>query len=312
MTSAERFEIRSENYESDLINKITKSRIHPQSTQHAQIISLCDSAKSKKQKEESQSNPNLNNNQLNNVSQDKYQPARQNSTQTSINSAKSFRLLLYVADKNTHIKFLIDSGAEVSLIPLPLAGEFKKENVEITLYAPNGSTIDVYGHKYTEIKIDDFNYRSKIIVENVTQPILGLDFLNEHKISISIHNKMIHSERYNVSNKCINVVQTKEVTSEEPIQEIKDLIEKYHALFSESDNQVRRSTNTSIKHHIILDTTAPINSRQYYLAQELNIEVRKHFEQLEKDGIVTRSKSPYSSPITVIKKPNNKLRIRVK
>ena len=60
--------------------------------------------------------------------------------------------LLNVSDKASGYNFLVDSGAQVSLIPA--TGFFKnKPPQKLTLRAANGSLIETYGHKLIKLNI---------------------------------------------------------------------------------------------------------------------------------------------------------------
>ena len=85
--------------------------------------------------------------------------------------------LLHVKEKTTGLSFLVDSGAQVSLIP---AGQQDRNKgaEKLTLQAVNGSIIQTYGCRRIDI---DLNLQRKLawsfIVADVTTPILGADFL---------------------------------------------------------------------------------------------------------------------------------------
>ncbi|GFS65790.1 transposon Ty3-I Gag-Pol polyprotein [Nephila pilipes] len=61
-----------------------------------------------------------------------------------LNNYREFNYRLFVLDKKTGIKFLVDSGADESLIPAScgdkVIGDFK-------LYSANGTEIPYFGHK---------------------------------------------------------------------------------------------------------------------------------------------------------------------
>ncbi|UYV61691.1 hypothetical protein LAZ67_1005925, partial [Cordylochernes scorpioides] len=90
---------------------------------------------------------------------------------------------LFVQDKQTGLRFLVDSGADVSLIP---AKSGDKKQAELKLYAANGTKIDTYGTKLLEIDLGlrrDFTFPFKIA--KIDKGILGADFRN--KFNLLIH-----------------------------------------------------------------------------------------------------------------------------
>ncbi|GFT20928.1 RT_RNaseH_2 domain-containing protein [Nephila pilipes] len=106
-----------------------------------------------------------------------------------LNNCREFNYRLFVFDKKTGIKFLVDSGADVSLIPAScgdkVIGDFK-------LYAANGTEIPCFGHKILTLDLglrQDFQW--PFIIAKVNKGILGADFLNRFNLLIDIKNKKL-------------------------------------------------------------------------------------------------------------------------
>ncbi|KAK2575352.1 hypothetical protein KPH14_000825 [Odynerus spinipes] len=97
---------------------------------------------------------------------------------------------LLVADVNTGNRFLVDTGAEVSVIPPPTrqratASRFK-------LYAANGTAIDTYGDRLITVNLGlrrPFMWR--FIVAKVPKAIIGADFLYRYNLLVDIRNKRL-------------------------------------------------------------------------------------------------------------------------
>ena len=74
------------------------------------------------------------------------------------------------------IQFLIDTGATVSCLP---SNQFKPtEQCSIQLSAANGTAIQCNGNRDMQIVINDKIYKWQFHVCNVSQPIIGDDFLS--------------------------------------------------------------------------------------------------------------------------------------
>lgn len=215
--------------------------------------------------------------------------------------------LMYVIDQNTGVKFLIDNGASYSLIPKSHAGKFQEENIPMNLIAPNATLIKTFGTKKTNVKINNISYKADFIVAEVNLPILGIDFLHNNKILIDPFNNIIIDSVSNLQHKCINSIihQTNSTTK---IHLINQLKENFPTVFDTSQETARKRPN-NVEHTIRLNTDYPINSRQHYYNNTISQAIREHFDKLLKQGIVSRSKSRYSSPITIVIKPDNTLRI---
>ena len=88
---------------------------------------------------------------------------------------------------HTHFTFLIDSGAAISIIP---KNSSDVQDPWQTLKAANGSVIKTYGSETCKVLLNqDLPLWHKFVKADVTQPILGADFLSEHRMLVNM-NKM--------------------------------------------------------------------------------------------------------------------------
>ena len=86
-----------------------------------------------------------------------------------------------IRDKNSDMYFLIDSGADVSVLLLtsssmPATG---------TLVAANGSKINTYGAKTITLDFSVFVVEHSFLLADVPRPILGADFFAKHSLLIN-------------------------------------------------------------------------------------------------------------------------------
>lgn len=90
---------------------------------------------------------------------------------------------LSVMDYNTGLRFLVDTGANVSVLPVTKR-MFKKQCTDFKLYAANGTEIATYGVKTLVLDLKLRRpYRWEFILADVNMPILGAVFLSFHKFS---------------------------------------------------------------------------------------------------------------------------------
>ena len=75
--------------------------------------------------------------------------------------------------------FLIDTGADVSVIPKSFV-KFFKLNKDFQLTAANGSIIDTYGTKVVEVDLGLRSFSHEFILASVNKPIIGADFLSKY------------------------------------------------------------------------------------------------------------------------------------
>ena len=93
--------------------------------------------------------------------------------------------MLYVKDDLSDRRFLVDTGARVSVFPATwkdtryLAADF--------LHQPaNGSQIKTYGERKMTISFNNKQFQWKFIIAAVTQLLLGADFLSAHSLLVNL------------------------------------------------------------------------------------------------------------------------------
>ena len=94
-------------------------------------------------------------------------------------------IAIYYTDRMTGRRFLIDTGAEVSVIPPTVAA--RKHKQEIGLRAVNGSPIPIYGTRSITLDLGLRRvFRWIFIVADIQTPILGADFLREYGLLVNL------------------------------------------------------------------------------------------------------------------------------
>ena len=89
---------------------------------------------------------------------------------------------LFVRDKASGIRFLIDTGADICVFPRTLIpGRLRKS--DYMLSAVNGTTIATYGRRTMTLNLAprrDLSWR--FVISDHYKPILGADFLAHHSL----------------------------------------------------------------------------------------------------------------------------------
>jgi hypothetical protein len=88
--------------------------------------------------------------------------------------------LIYLKDSVSHTNYLVDTGAAISLVPF---------NSSLSATGPaivnaNGSAIPSWNFVRKQLKFGKNSFVHSFLQAKVSQPILGLDFLSRHNISI--------------------------------------------------------------------------------------------------------------------------------
>lgn len=215
---------------------------------------------------------------------------------------------LHIFDKNSGLNFLIDSGSDISCIPVP---RFCKEKTTPTnyLYAANNTKIPVYGDRMLNLNIGlRRDFRWKFVIANVSCPILGADFLSNFAILLDLNKSRLIDSLTGLSTKG---ELTK--TTQSQIKLISDdsafrtLFEKFPTLLNPIPNFKKPISHDTI--HYIETTGPPLFSKPRRLHPKMLNEVKKEFQYLMDEGICRPSKSPWASPIHVVPKPDGSYRV---
>lgn len=106
---------------------------------------------------------------------------------TSTAAIHSFRV--FVTDTRSGRQFLIDSGADILVIP-PIAGH--RASSDLVLTAANGTRIRTYGPKNLRLNIGlarSFPWRFE--VADVSRAIIGADFLRYYGLLLDVRNRRL-------------------------------------------------------------------------------------------------------------------------
>lgn len=215
---------------------------------------------------------------------------------------------LIVFDKNSNLKFLVDTGAEVSVIP-PDRQQQKYPNNNIFLFAANKSPIKTYGEKYLTLNIGlRRNLKWNFIIAEVSRPILGADFLTHHNLIISMKQRKLFDGSTNIATKC-NIA-----TIESPILGLStiDNNDKFHQLlksFPQITQPQRKlpAATHNIEHHIVT-SGQPVFAKPRRLAPSMLKAAKAEIQSLLDAGICRPSSSPWASPLHMVKKKNGEWR----
>ena len=217
---------------------------------------------------------------------------------------KSHRL--YITDKNSKLSFLVDTGANISVLPR-MKGQTKTP-LPFQLYAANNTTIATYGEKTLSL---DFNLRRpyvwKFIIADVSKPILGADFLKHHQLIVDLKNRRL-IDGITSLNVCVpvRVSNVPTVRSIDMSQSYHDILAQYPGITRLSSMQL--SCNINVQHYI--ETRGPpVHCRARPIPPHRFEIVKKEFENMMQQGLCRPSKSPWSSPLHIVPKKNGDIRV---
>ena len=150
--------------------------------------------------------------------------------------------------------------------------------------------------------------------------ILGLDFLEKHKIKLDATNKLLtiskngnknkisykshSSPLYNISKQNEKIIDLSHLSEvEKPL--IEKVLTKYQGIFAEKMNELGRA---HVVKHYIETQGCPITLQPYRTPITLRPLVQQHIQEMLDHGIIKPSSSPYRSPVVMVKKKTGDLR----
>ena len=213
--------------------------------------------------------------------------------------------LLHITDRVNKLNFLVDTGAEVSIIP-PTRSDRLRKRESFTLSAINGTAIAMYGQRSLTLNLGlRCTFRWIFIIADINKPLLGADFLHHFGLLVDMaHGKLVDTHTH----LSIHGIVTKgtppspSITTATPPH-----TQAYSSILSEYPDltRIHNYQDTPVKHNIthhISTTGPPLSSRVRRLSPEKLQIARKEFEHMLELGIIRPSDSPWASPLHMVPK----------
>ena len=200
---------------------------------------------------------------------------------------------------------LVDTGADVSVLP----AHFRRHAFpfDITLMAANGTRIPAHGCISTTVSIPHLrrDFSAKFIVADVSEPILGAEFFDQHQLLVDVHNRRLWDSltSFHANLTRCNTTTPKVSILSQPNAELLELLVKHAAVF---DIQANRPTPDIT--FCIDNTTVPKPARPYRLSPDKVQAAKREIEREISLGRMQRSQSQYASPFFPVRKPDGSWR----
>lgn len=212
---------------------------------------------------------------------------------------------LFISDRKSGIRYLVDTGATLSVFPVKLPT--KKKNDDLNLYAANGTPIPTYG---TVVLNLDLGLRRKLtwrfILAKVSHPIIGADLLYHHSILVDLAGcRLVDSITGLTLRGQLANVRVPSISSVPSGEWFTDILRKYPGV-----TQIT-SFQKSPKHdvvHYIETKGAPVTAKARRLPTERYNAAKKEFMQMVEEGICRPSNSPWASPLHIVQKKDGGIR----
>lgn len=212
---------------------------------------------------------------------------------------------LFIFDSNNKLNFLVDTGADISIVPRNTFSNFKKDT-QITLSAVNGSSISTYGKQFLKINLGlrrDFPFI--FTVASIERPIIGADFLARFGLTVDLKNRRLIDNETKLEVNCVYFnanLPTPKIFSVE--NKFIKILQRFPSLFAEPDFNL--PIKHKVKHRIVTEGVLPF--ARYRRLDPTKFKIAKtEFEHMVKLGICRPSSSFASSPLHMVQKkePND-------
>ena len=211
--------------------------------------------------------------------------------------------LVFLKDQLSGALFLADTGATVSIIPGPTSSGGQ------ALTAANGGTIATGAERTLQLVFSDSTSRSHrfsfdFIQGQVDGPILGIDFMRQFKMTVDPSAACVRRNDGTVFPGSLSSTLSNVVLSAIP-SDIQHLIEEFPDVCTTSKLMPPPATGVE---HSLLTEGPPVTARFRRLDSDKLKEARAIFAAWERDGVVRRSSSQWSSPLHMVKKKDGSWR----
>ena len=177
----------------------------------------------------------------------------------------------------------------------------------ISLQTASGRKIEVQGEILLNISSKSLrrSFWWTFVVADVTQPILGLDFLAAHEILVDCYHCQLIDQQTNMRATCTRSQQIDlsiQLAVPDLHPRIKEMLHQYEALLKPL--QVGETNPESYCHTINTGSAPPVFARPRQLAPDKLSAAKAEFNKMLANGIIRPSQSNWSSPLHMVKKPD--------
>uniref|UniRef100_A0A5S6QHD9 RNA-directed DNA polymerase n=1 Tax=Trichuris muris TaxID=70415 RepID=A0A5S6QHD9_TRIMR len=222
-------------------------------------------------------------------------------TLTAVAAAVNISRCTYLMDRHSGTRFLVDTGAAISLLPLSHGIDYPTKTVTQALQAINGTSVKVSGAKTLTVHFDNMPPLTwTFTVAKIDTPIIGADLIHHHQLIVDLANDRVFPFAQRPGNNTSpGLAASVSAQPDKFAQLLQSFVDAQHH-YGPNTEQKRNS----LEHiqHVIETTGPPVYSKPRRLAPERLRIAKQHFDDLLRQGIVRPSNSNWSSSLHLVPK----------
>ncbi|BHF67784.1 hypothetical protein SprV_0301081300 [Sparganum proliferum] len=210
--------------------------------------------------------------------------------------------LFYINDKSSGLRFLVDTGAEVSVIPLLRRHRLKPS--QFSLQAANSTTISTYGQRSLTLDLGLRRRFQWVFIEaDVKSPIIGADFLSSFGLTVHVrYRRLIDTTTQLFAIGTISSERSVGIHLTIPSTPFADILKDYPSITKPC--HFAETVQHGVKHHIVTAGQS-VHARPRRLHPEKLRIAKNEFEHMMNLGIICPSSSPWTSPLHMVPKKSS-------
>lgn len=208
---------------------------------------------------------------------------------------------LFLFDERTNQRYLVDTGADISVLP-PTSAERRNIPSVFNLVAANNTNIQTYGQRNITLSLGlRRQFPWTFTIADVAKPIIGADFLSYYGLLVDLHGRVL-IDRLTCIRSIGKVVidPTPSITTLKTDNLFHQLIHSYSDLLENSTSS-KINTKHNVVHHIETRGT-PVFARSRKLPPIKLHQAKQEFELMIQKGICRPSNSAWASPLHMVRK----------
>lgn len=223
----------------------------------------------------------------------------------AIGKGYSINNRLHVRDKVTGRIYLVDTGADISLVPVD--SKFRGSPSDLKIYAANNTVINTYGESSHTLNLGlrrDIHWN--FCIADVPLPIIGADLLWHYGLLVDLRNRRLvdrTTKIYSLGILKVAPIHSIHVVSHQ--SKCREILAEFPEITGTS--RITPPPSSEVYHHIVT-TGPPVSCRPRRLNPEKLKAAKKEFRTWMKAGICRPSKSPWASPLHMTPKKDGSFR----